>query len=143
MSINKAIFTGNLGAAPELRYTTSGKAVASFNLAVSDNYDREKTYWLPIIVWGKMAESCANYLDKGSKVGVDARVQTRNYENKSGQKIYVTEFVADRVEFLDSKGSRESKPKDDSASWDSLGKEVSLDDVELVDKAEDPDSIPF
>ena len=101
MSINKVILTGRLGQDPELRNTTTGKAVATFSLAVTDNYNREVTHWLNVVVWNKQAENCSAYLSKGSLVGVEGRIQTRNYENKEGRKVYVTEIVADRVEFLD------------------------------------------
>jgi len=124
MSINKAILTGRLGKEVELRYTQSGKAVATFSLAVTDSFNREVTHWLNIVVWGKSAENCANYLSKGSLVGVDGRIQTRNYENKEGRKVYVTEIVADRVEFLDSKG-KSDKP---AGNWDDIGREIETDD---------------
>lgn len=126
MSINKAILTGRLGKEVELRYTQSGKAVATFSLAVTDNYNREVTHWLNIVAWNKQAENCANYLSKGSLVGVEGRIQTRNYENKEGRKVYVTEIVADRVEFLDSKGKGD-KPAGD---WDEIGHEIDTDDEE-------------
>ena len=129
MSINRIVLTGRLGKDVELRYTPSGKAVASFSLAVNDNFDREKTYWLSIIVWGKTAENCSRYLSKGSHVAVEGRISTRSYENQEGRKVYITEVVADRVEFLDKKGEGkpvESKPKDD---WSDLGREVTLDDI--------------
>lgn len=127
MSINKVILTGRLGQDPELRITTTGKAVATFSLAVTDNYNREVTHWLNIVAWNKQAKNCANYLSKGSLVGVDGRIQTRNYENKEGRKVYVTEIVADRVEFLDSKG-KSDKP---AGGWDDLGHEIETDDDEV------------
>ena len=126
MSINKVILTGRLGKDVELRYTQSGKAVATFSLAVTDSFNREVTHWLNIVVWGKSAENCANYLSKGSLVGVDGRIQTRNYENKEGRKVYVTEIVADRVEFLDSKG-KSDKP---AGNWEEIGHEIDTDDEE-------------
>lgn len=124
MSINKVILTGRLGQDPELRNTTTGKAVATFSLAVTDNYNREVTHWLNVVVWNKQAENCSAYLSKGSLVGVEGRIQTRNYENKEGRKVYVTEVVADRVEFLDSKG-KSDKP---AGGWDDLGHEIETDD---------------
>ena len=139
MSVNKCIFTGRLGKPVELKYTQSGKAVANFSLAVSDSYDKEKTHWLPIVVWGKPAENCAQYIDKGSHVAVECRVSTRDYEKQDGTKVYVTEFVADRVEFLDSKKSGGIKPQEkpqggQDKAWAELG-DISIDG--------DPDSIPF
>jgi single-strand DNA-binding protein len=123
MSINKVILTGRLGQDPELRNTTTGKAVATFSLAVTDNYNREVTHWLNVVVWNKQAENCSAYLSKGSLVGVEGRIQTRNYENKEGRKVYVTEVVADRVEFLDPKGKSEP-----AGGWDDLGHEIETDD---------------
>ncbi len=124
MSINKVVLTGRLGQDVELRHTTTGKAVATFSLAVTDNYNREVTHWLNIVTWGKSAENCSAYLSKGSLVGVEGRIQTRNYENKEGRKVYVTEIVADRVEFLDSKG-KSDKP---AGGWDEIGHEIDTDD---------------
>lgn len=123
MSINRVILTGRLGKNPDLRYTQSGKAVATFSLAVTDNYNREVTHWLNVVVWNKQAENCSAYLSKGSLVGVEGRIQTRNYENKEGRKVYVTEVVADRVEFLDPKGKSEP-----AGGWDDLGHEIETDD---------------
>ena len=115
-----------------MAYTKSGKAVATFSLAVTDSYNREVTHWLNIVVWGKPAENCANYLNKGSLVGIDGRIQTRNYENQEGRKVYVTEIVADRVEFLDSKGKGKSE---NAADYSDIGQGIQLDD--------DSDDIPF
>ena len=126
MSINRTILTGRLGKNPDLRYTQSGKAVATFSLAVTDNFNREVTHWLNIVTWGKSAENVAQYLSKGSHVAVEGRISTRNYENKEGRKVYVTEIVADRVEFLDSKG-KSDKP---AGNWDDLGHEIETDDDE-------------
>ena len=141
MSINKVIFTGRLGKDVELKYTTTGKAVANFILAVNDSYDRDKTHWLPIVVWGKSAENCAQYIGKGSHIAVEGRVSTRDYEKQDGTKVYVTEFVADRVEFLDSKKSGESKPQQPKDDWSDLGRDVSLTGIDIVDDSED--QIPF
>lgn len=124
MSINRVILTGRLGRDPELVYTKSGKEVATFSLAVTDNFNREVTHWLNIVVWGKPAVSCASYLAKGSLAGIDGKIQTRNYENQEGRKVYVTEIVADRVEFLDSKG-KSDKPAD---GWDDIGRDIQIDD---------------
>ena len=132
------ILTGKLGKDVELRYTPQGKSVATFSLAVNDNFNRELTHWINIIVWGKSAENCANYIGKGSHVAVEGRINTRNYENQEGKKIYITEVVADRVEFLDKKGDKHAEKKGDS--WDELGREVRLEDVDM---GGNDDSIPF
>ncbi len=124
MSINKVILSGRLGRDVELRQTPNGKEVATFSLAVTDNFNREVTHWINIVVWNKQAEHCANYLSKGSHVAIEGRLNTRSYENKEGRKVSVTEIVADRVEFLDSKG-KSDKPAD---GWDDIGRDIQIDD---------------
>ena len=105
-SLNKVFLIGNLVRPPELRYTPSGTAVADLRLAVSRNYTtqggdkREETYFLTIVVWGKQAEACGEYLDKGSPILVEGRLQTREWETKDGQKRSVVEVVAERVQFM-------------------------------------------
>src|ERR1700752_2841662 len=106
MSLNKVLLIGNLTRAPELRYTPSGTAVADLRMAVNRNYStqsgekREETCFLTVVVWGKQAESCGEYLDKGSQVFVEGRLQTRDWESKDGQKRTATEVVAERVQCM-------------------------------------------
>ncbi len=107
MAVNKAILIGNLGRDPEVRYLPSGQAKATFTLATSDSYtDRngakqERTDWHNIVVWGKQAETCGQYLKKGRQVYVEGRISNRSYEAKDGSgKRYITEIVAQRVQFL-------------------------------------------
>src|SRR5258705_12956690 len=106
MSLNKVLLIGNLTRAPELRYTPSGTAVADLRMAVNRNYStqsgekREETCFLTVVVWGKQAESCGEYLDKGSQIFVEGRLQTRDWESKDGQKRSATEAVAERVQFM-------------------------------------------
>jgi single-strand DNA-binding protein len=105
-SLNKVFLIGNLTRPPELRYTPSGTAVADLRLAVNRNYTtqggekREETSFLTVIVWGKQAESCGEYLDKGSPILIEGRLQTREWEGKDGQKRSVVEVVAERVQFM-------------------------------------------
>jgi single-strand DNA-binding protein len=105
-SLNKVFLIGNLTRQPELRYTPSGTAVVDLRLAVNRNYTtqggdrREETCFLTVVVWGKQAESSAQYLDKGSPVMVEGRLQTRDWEGKDGQKRNVVEVVAERIQFL-------------------------------------------
>ncbi len=105
-SLNKVLLIGNLTRPPELRYTPSGTAVADLRLAVNRNYTtqggekREEATFLTVVVWSKQAESCGEYLDKGSQVFVEGRLQTRDWEGKDGQKRTVTEVVAERVQFM-------------------------------------------
>lgn len=104
MALNKVIMIGRLTKDPELRYTPNGVAVCQFTLAVdrpfaNQNGERGADF-IPMVAWKKVAENCANYLKKGSQVAVDGRIQTRNYENNEGRKVYVTEVIAESVQFL-------------------------------------------
>jgi len=104
--VNKVILIGNLGRDPEIRYTPGGQAVANFTLATSESFNNregkreERTEWHRIVVWGKTAENCAQYLSKGRTVYVEGRLQTREWEDKEGQKRRTTEVVAQTVQFL-------------------------------------------
>jgi single-strand DNA-binding protein len=106
--VNKVILLGNLGRDPELRYTQSGQAVANFTLATSENWNDkngervEKTEWHRVVVWGKVAELCSQYLSKGRSVYLEGRIQTREWEDKEGQKRFTTEVNAQTVQFLGS-----------------------------------------
>jgi single-strand DNA-binding protein len=113
-SLNKVMLIGNLGKDPELRYTTSGVAVATFSLATNESWKdqdgnlQERTEWHNIVAWRKLAEICGEWLKKGKKVYIEGRIQTRSYDDKStGTKKYITEIVADNMIMLDSKGPAE------------------------------------
>lgn len=105
-SLNKVLLIGNLTRPPELRYTPSGTAVADLRLAVNRTFAtqggerREETCFVTVVVWGKQAESCSEYLDKGSQIFVEGRLQTRDWEGKDGQRRTATEVVAERVQFM-------------------------------------------
>ena len=102
---NRAIIMGNLARDPEIRYTASQRAVASFSVAVNRSWKdqngeiREEVTFIPVVVWGKSAEFCERYLKKGSGVLVEGRISVRSYEAKTGEKRYVTEIVADNIQF--------------------------------------------
>lgn len=100
--LNRALLVGRLTRDPELRRTGSGKAVTSFNLAVERNFksDDQEADFISCVCWGKIAENTERYCSKGSMVSVDGRIQTRNYDNSQGQKVYVTEVIADSVQFI-------------------------------------------
>ena len=120
--MNKVILTGRLGKDPEVRYTQSGKCVASFDLAVTEGYgEQQKTNWIPIVAWEKTGEIVGNNLVKGSRCLVEGRLQIRSYEANDGSKRRVAEVVAQSVEFLDNK--RHSDPETEDALR-SFGKEV-------------------
>lgn len=107
--INRIILVGRLTKDPELRYTPNGVAVANFTLAVNRPFtnqqgEREADF-INIVVWRRQAENAANFLKKGNLAGVDGRLQTRSYENSEGRRVYVTEVMAESVQFLEPKGS--------------------------------------
>lgn len=107
--MNKVVLIGRLTRDPELRYTGSNTPVATFSLAVNRNFtnqngEREADF-INIVVWRKQAENVKNFLTQGSQVAVEGRIQTRTYDGQDGQKRYITEVVADNVEFLGSKNS--------------------------------------
>jgi single-strand DNA-binding protein len=104
--VNKVILIGNLGADPEVRFTPGGQAVANFRIATSDSWTdkngqkQERTEWHRIVVWGKLAELCGEYLKKGRQCFVEGRLQTREWTDKENRKNYTTEVVAGSVTFL-------------------------------------------
>ncbi|MFP6605780.1 MAG: single-stranded DNA-binding protein [Myxococcota bacterium] len=108
--VNKAILIGNLGRDPELKYTQSGQAVVNFSIATSENWTdksgekQERTEWHRIVAWGKTGELCAQYLSKGRTVYVEGRIQTREWEDREGQKRTTTEINAQTVTFIGGRG---------------------------------------
>jgi single-strand DNA-binding protein len=108
--LNKVQIIGNLGRDPEMRYTPSGKPVASFTVTVSRSWVKpegeriEKTEWFNIVAWERLAEICSKYLAKGSPVYVEGRLETRSWEAGNGQKHYRTEIIANEVIILDKRG---------------------------------------
>lgn len=111
--VNKVILIGNLGKDPEVRFTPSGAAVANFSIATNESWTdksgqkQERTEWHRIVVWGKTAENCAKFLQKGRQVYIEGRLQTRSWDDKEGKKQYMTEIVANSVVFLGGGGARE------------------------------------
>ena len=107
MSVNKVIILGRLGQDPEIKYTPSGAAVCNFSLATSETWNdkssgqkQEKTEWHKIVVWGKLAELCNQYLAKGRQAFVEGKLQTRSWDDKDGNKRYSTEINATTVQFI-------------------------------------------
>lgn len=104
--MNKVILVGRLGQNPEVRYTPSGQAVANFSIATNESWTdkqgqkQERTEWHRIVVWGKLAELCNQYLAKGRQIYVEGRLQTRQWQDKDGQTKYTTEVQAQTVQFL-------------------------------------------
>ena len=118
--INKVTLIGNLGADPEVRKTASQQTVTQFSLATSESWTnkegerQEKTEWHRIVVWGKLAETCAKHLAKGRQVFIEGRLQTRSWETEQGQKRFTTEVIANQVLFLGR--SPQSMGKEDTAA---------------------------
>ncbi|MCO4469218.1 single-strand DNA-binding protein [Streptococcus infantarius subsp. infantarius] len=111
--INNVVLVGRMTRDAELRYTPSNQAVATFTLAVNRNFknqngEREADF-INCVIWRQQAENLANWAKKGTLVGVTGRIQTRNYENQQGQRVYVTEVVADNFQILDSRATREGQ----------------------------------
>jgi single-strand DNA-binding protein len=121
-SVNKVTLIGNLGKDPELRYTSSGVAVATFSMATSESWKdpdgntQERTQWHNIVAWRKLAEIVGEYLKKGSKIYLQGRLQYRNYDDKNGVKRYVTEIVMDELVMLDSRGGGGASAQPDAGN---------------------------
>lgn len=114
MSVNKVTIMGRLGKEPELKYTPSGMAVCSLTVATSEAWKdksgqkQERTEWHKIVVWGRLAELCNQYLTKGRQVYLEGALQTRSWDDKNGQKRYTTEIVAKTVQFIGANSSKDS-----------------------------------
>ena len=105
--MNKVMLVGRLTKDVEMKFTKSGTVVGNFTLAIDRQFksaDGEKeTDFIPVVVWKQTAELCGKYIGKGSQIAISGRMAVRNYENKEGNKVYITEVIADEVQFLDSK----------------------------------------
>ena len=121
MAVNKAILIGHLGRDPELKYTSSGKAVASFSLATTEKWTsqdgqrQEQTVWHNIVAWGKQAELVKEYLAKGRQVYIEGRIVNRSYDDKEGIKKYISEIVVQSVQFLGSRSDNQGAASQNNA----------------------------
>ena len=146
--MNKVFLIGRLTRDPELRYTGSNIPVATFSLAVNRNFtstsgEREADF-INIVVWRKQAENVKNYLTQGSQVAIDGRIQTRSYDGNDGQKRYVTEVVADNVEFLGSKNQSNTRENFNSSTPTSAPEPTPYDfGSSSQPKGTDVDNNPF
>ena len=133
MTMNKMTIIGNLGRDPEMRYTPSGQAVTNFSVATnykyngSDGEPRDETEWFRISAWGRLAETCNQYLSKGRKVYVEGRLRSRSYETRDGQTRFENEIFATDVRFIDGSGRR----SDDVIPGEPEGPESGMDADEL------------
>ena len=121
--VNKVILVGNLGQKPEIRYTKDSKPIASFSIATSESWkDKttgdmvEKTEWHNVTFYGRIAEVAEQYLDKGSKVFVEGKLQTDKWEDESGNKRSATKIIGNNMQMLDSRGANSSSSFDESPS---------------------------
>jgi single-strand DNA-binding protein len=150
--INRVIIVGRLTADPSLRYTAGGVAVCSFTLAVNRPFTNQKgereADFIQCVAWRKAGENVANFLRKGNLVGVDGRLQTRSYEGQDGKRVYVTEVVADSVQFLEPKGKSTGEPKNANTEQNgAFGRAAEWDDDPFAREGEpiviSDDDLPF
>ena len=146
--MNKVVLIGRLTRDPELRYTGSNTPVATFSLAVNRNFQNQngerEADFINIVVWRKQAENCKNFLTQGSQVAIEGRIQTRTYDGQDGQKRYITEVVADNVEFLGSKASSENSNNTKGSSKKNDAEPTPYDFGDMPEpKGTDVDSNPF
>ena len=131
MSLNKCMIIGNLGRDPEMRYTPSGQAVTQFTVATNrrwrDQQDewQEETEWFRVVVWGQQAERVAERVRKGNKVYIEGRIQTRQWEDQSGQKRYTTELIANQVTSLERREREDEAPFPDEPAARAAGRPLS------------------
>ncbi|MBW7995396.1 MAG: single-stranded DNA-binding protein [Candidatus Glassbacteria bacterium] len=146
-SVNKVILIGNLGGDPELRHTASNVPVVNFTVATNESWvnkegvREERTEWHRIVAWRRLAEICHEYLRKGTQVYIEGKLQTRNWEDQSGQKRYMTEVVADEMVILGSRPAGSGGEDGSSQQRESSGGESGYQDFKPP--AEDDDDLPF
>lgn len=147
-SLNRVLLMGNITRDPELRYVPSGSAVATFTLAMNRVYKsqtgekKEETSFVRVVVWGRMAEVCGEYLKKGSPVFVEGRLQSRSWDGPDGQKRSTIEVIATNIQFMRS-GAGASKDAPEDVAGGGPKEEISeiqLDDMSASSKSED---VPF
>jgi len=137
--MNRTILVGRLTKDPELRYTPNGVATCSFTLAVNRTFtnqqgEREADF-INVVVWRKPAENTANFLKKGSLAGVDGRIQTRSYDGQDGKRVYITEVVAESVQFLEPKKDNQQQEQYNSRQeedpFKNNGQQIDISDDDL------------
>ena len=144
-SLNKVQIIGNLGQDPEMRFTANGRAVSTFSVAVNRSYTtgegerREETEWVRVVAWARLAELVSQYLTKGRLVYVEGRMQTRQWDDKEGQRRYTTEVVAQDIQFLD---RGDSAPSDQQSSQAAPAGEAPSGGA-APDDGVDPNDLPF
>ncbi|QOY37658.1 single-stranded DNA-binding protein [Anaerobacillus isosaccharinicus] len=147
--LNSVNLIGRLTRKPEMKYTPNGIAVGNVNLAVNRAYlnqeGKREADFIQVIAWKKLIENAATHLDKGSLISVEARIQTRSYENNEGKKVFVTEIVADKIHYLDTKGkgnnSSNNNNSNNNTSYDNNDPFAGSDP--FADNLPDDDGLPF
>src|SRR5690625_1931360 len=135
--MNRVVLAGRLTKDPELRYTPNGNAVANFTIAINRPYrnqqGEQEADFINCVAWRKQAENLANYMRKGSLVGVDGRIQTRSYENQEGRRVFVTEVLAEHITFLESKNEMQQtqQAQTESNPFENEGEEVDVGEGDL------------
>lgn len=133
--LNRVILIGRLTKDPELRYTPNGVAVSTFTLAVNRSYSNQQGQreadFINIVTWKGLAETVANYMKKGRLVAVEGRIQTRNYDNNEGKKVYITEVVADNVRFLESMNKSDDHHSNNKDPFINDGSPIDISDDDL------------
>jgi single-strand DNA-binding protein len=149
-SVNKVILVGNLGRDAELRYTPGGAAVATLNMATTENWTdksgqkQEKTEWHRVVFWGKVAESLTEYLTKGKQIYIEGRLETRQWNDKDGNKRYTTEIKGDKIVLLGGGGGRGGGGMSRGGGEESMGGgQPSHGGAEMPDTPLTDDDIPF
>ncbi|MCM3488806.1 single-stranded DNA-binding protein [Alkalihalophilus marmarensis] len=142
--LNRVVLVGRLTKDPELRYTPSGVAVANFTLAVnrafSNQQGEREADFVNCVVWRKPAENVANYLKKGSLAGIDGRIQTRSYDNNEGKRVFITEVVAESVQFLEPRGQGSQGNNDQQRNSGPYNDDPFANDGKPIDISDD---LPF
>ena len=149
--VNKVILVGHLGRDPELRYTQNGQAVANFSLATSESYSKrdgereERTEWHRIVAWGRLAEICGEYLSKGRQIYIEGRIQTREWEDREGEKRRTTEIVAREMQMLGRRGEINTSYDDSGTSASDTSASSTTPSSTAADTGTPPpdDDIPF
>ena len=135
--INNVVLVGRLTKDPDLRITPGGNSVATFTLAVNRNFTNQSgnrdADFINCVIWRKSAETLANYARKGTLLGVTGRIQTRNYENQQGQRVYVTEIVAENFQLLESRNTTANRGNTDESN-----QEIADDQTGAIDLNKDP-----
>ncbi|MFA6472549.1 MAG: single-stranded DNA-binding protein [Candidatus Latescibacterota bacterium] len=148
-SLNKVMLIGNLGADPEIKYTPNGTAVANLRIATSDNRKNkdgeweERTEWHRVVMYGRQAELCKDYLKKGSKVYIDGRLETRSWEDQNGQKHYATDIVGNNLILLDARPQGQGAGPNDAPSGKKPSAGRGDNQVPSQDFPQEEDDLPF